>query len=1149
MQVKVGSFVQSLVAAPSTQSVTGIGFAPRALILWTTGGTVDGAFRAGVRFGIGFVTSPGAGQQAAVAFSANDNVTPTAAGRQAFARAIGISSPTTAAVALARAGLASFDADGFTLNWVVNDAAGYIINYMALGLGVLAKAHTFNVPPAVGQQSITGIGFRPDLVIVAGTLGADVGVAAADAAVSFGAMDGLGGQAAMALYDRSAQNPADTQRIEQADSVIVGVDAAATLSTQAQFSSMDADGYTLSWVNVTAPTPCPLAAIAIQCGGRARVGLFSKSIGAAPATQPVTGVGFTPEGLLLFANQATVVGGSGQARLGIGASSGAGSERSSAMQSANAVIPSSVDAIDRTDRVFVKVNNTTPGQDASAQLASFDTDGFTLTWQTNDAVATQLFYIALAGAIPVGWTYNQIGTAKAGPSSVGLVKGARSYSMTVAAAGDQWSVHQNQDLVASQLYRLSGTYMTGLGNPSTVQAWLELQEVLGPRFMDADGLNFASGGGALILKDTQGELRRFCFDFLAPDVALRLRFGLSSFGGAGELHVDDWRLQPIWAFHFYEPRLALDSLPETEISATSIFYGPKAIGLGRLSLLNHDGALDSALGQLLLFNRQARVLSGGVFQDGQEVYRDDWRTEFLGFLKDMPEASDARVAFDLEDSRAFLSAQLPARAYSLADFGSMDLNKVGYPRPIFLGEALPVAGQSVPYIRPARIDVTADGYGVYEIADAAAAPNGMYADAALSAYETEEAAEKRPGSGFAMALAQATQDLVNGRFTVIDNVKPHRYNAGALIPLHSLDFNIGAGALLRSGELAQFGKDVATAETAAWTAAAGVAISWTYNQTTHKFTVTKGAGTLQLLTATGANKQNSGPAWAALGFLTTPPDKTGALTYTSDNADFVAPDVDHIIQAVSSGFKDDSAGTYTGTPNALIRRGVDMVRVLLQHYLKLPAGQIDPASFAAARAGEGGASCYAYLHRLEQAAAILTRFEATMLADIVVDGEGIVHVVPYKATTSSVRAFTDRDYLSFSVRRRVQDIRTKVRLYYGYDPHLERWSSVEASSPATLGRYGIEQTLEVYTYLSYTGAALNRAADFLALATASPLVAQFSAKGKLVDLKIGDKITLTRARAFSPEGSFEDKVFRVRGLRRNAMTGISKCTAVEDIAL
>lgn len=428
MQVKVGSFVQSLVAAPSTQVITGVGFQPKALILWTTGGTVDGTFRVGARFGIGFST--GVVEQVSISFSSSDNVTPTAAGRQPFARAISIASPTTGAVALAYANLVSFDADGFTLSWVVNDAAGYIINYMALGAGVSAKAHAFYVPVVAGKQSITGIGFRPDLVILASTLGASVGVAAADAAVSLGAMDGLGGQAAVGLYDVSAVNPSDTQRIQLTDSVVVGVNAALALTTQAQYSSMDSDGYTLNWINVTAPTPCHMAAIAVQCGGRAKVSFFTKAVGAPPAAQVVTGVGFSPEGLLLFSNMASASGaGAAQGRIGIGAVSAVGGGCIAFAGAANIVNPSSIDALGKSAVAFVKVNNNTPVIDAECTLTSFDTDGYTLNWTTNDGVTTQVLYIALASAVPTGWTYESIGTAKAGPDALGVAHGVRAYTM------------------------------------------------------------------------------------------------------------------------------------------------------------------------------------------------------------------------------------------------------------------------------------------------------------------------------------------------------------------------------------------------------------------------------------------------------------------------------------------------------------------------------------------------------------------------------------------------------------------------------------------------------------------------------------------------------------------------------------------------
>jgi hypothetical protein len=44
----------------------------------------------------------------------------------------------------------------------------------------------------------------------------------------------------------------------------------------------------------------------------------------------------------------------------------------------------------------MKMNNDTATIDAEADVTSFDSAGFTLNWTTNDAVATQIGYLALS---------------------------------------------------------------------------------------------------------------------------------------------------------------------------------------------------------------------------------------------------------------------------------------------------------------------------------------------------------------------------------------------------------------------------------------------------------------------------------------------------------------------------------------------------------------------------------------------------------------------------------------------------------------------------------------------------------------------------------------------------------------------------------
>lgn len=131
-------------------------------------------------------------------------------------------------------------------------------------------------------------------------------------------------------------------------------------------------------------------------GVRAHVGSFTKVTGAATASQPVTGVPFRPKAVLLASAQDIArAAGVAHDRLGIGASDGS-TEGCIAMQDADALATTSVDGVDKTDKAFVKVNNDTQTTDAAADLASLDPAGFTLSWTTNDAVATEMLYLALA---------------------------------------------------------------------------------------------------------------------------------------------------------------------------------------------------------------------------------------------------------------------------------------------------------------------------------------------------------------------------------------------------------------------------------------------------------------------------------------------------------------------------------------------------------------------------------------------------------------------------------------------------------------------------------------------------------------------------------------------------------------------------------
>ena len=138
------------------------------------------------------------------------------------------------------------------------------------------------------------------------------------------------------------------------------------------------------------------------------------------AAQVIAGTGFQPGALLVAGVQNTVQANpQAQNYFGLGASDGL-SEGSSAVLDRNNVATTNARGIDKTGKVFMKVNNYTPKIDAEAKLSSLDSDGFTLNWTTNDAVATQMLYLALGTGCSSGtYSYRKSITVNASQVSGG----------------------------------------------------------------------------------------------------------------------------------------------------------------------------------------------------------------------------------------------------------------------------------------------------------------------------------------------------------------------------------------------------------------------------------------------------------------------------------------------------------------------------------------------------------------------------------------------------------------------------------------------------------------------------------------------------------------------------------------------------------
>jgi hypothetical protein len=165
----VGSFnIDTAKTSGQTQTITGVGFQPKVIILWASGGIATGDSITG-----GHVNSlVGAATSSTNRFCCTavvlDNVNPTdATCFQSLSSLIAMYTNTSTLDG--QADLNSMTSDGFVLDIDDQFANAYRINYLALGGAALTNASVGRMvyPIATGYSNMTGIGFNPDAIIIA----------------------------------------------------------------------------------------------------------------------------------------------------------------------------------------------------------------------------------------------------------------------------------------------------------------------------------------------------------------------------------------------------------------------------------------------------------------------------------------------------------------------------------------------------------------------------------------------------------------------------------------------------------------------------------------------------------------------------------------------------------------------------------------------------------------------------------------------------------------------------------------------------------------------------------------------------------------------------------------------------------------------
>ncbi len=296
---KRGSFIKADCTAPCSQAVSGVGFRGKAVIFEWTKQTTEAAVQ-DQHMGVGFATS--SSQQRAVSFWADDGDATSDTGRlRSDTKAIVVQ--TNGGTIAAQAEFASFDDDGFTLNWTTNNSSGYILHYTVLGGADVsnAKAGTFTLTTGTGSLGVTDPGFKPDFLMVAGTANDTVNTNVAHAAMNIGYAAGSSEEGAITINSESTRTTSDTWGQQRTDAtVLLLTPTTGAQDAIADFTSFDTNGFTLNKSDAPAANT-DIFYLAVQ-GGQYDVGALTQ-----PSTEGESTIStnFRPVGVSLASENGT----------------------------------------------------------------------------------------------------------------------------------------------------------------------------------------------------------------------------------------------------------------------------------------------------------------------------------------------------------------------------------------------------------------------------------------------------------------------------------------------------------------------------------------------------------------------------------------------------------------------------------------------------------------------------------------------------------------------------------------------------------------------------------------------------------------------------------------------------------------------------
>lgn len=377
-----------------SQTISNPGFRPKVVIFFPTNRTSVASIGADAHFAVGAMDDAG-NQRAMDCNSENGEGTSDAHRKQKNNKCIAIYDAGTGTIDC-EAQYNGMTDTGFTIDITNAPSSGYRVAYVAIGGDdhTDVKVGDFELENSVTEQSVTGVGFQPDMVLFFAPPGVDYSTSSVNSKGTIGFAVNASQQGALGVASENGKGTSQTTRIQSTSRCIHSLHAdGSAVQSSAAFLTMESDGFDIDVLTAPASKQ-DINYIAIK-GGQFNVKSFNTHTSAEQFSE--TGVGFEGTGLLLasFCNP-TSASIEDDNNVVIGAASSPSEEFS--VGSFDEDGQGTTDADTHIAARIFRQYTFSRGADASMQFISFDADGWTLDETNGTSAAYEILALTIGPA-------------------------------------------------------------------------------------------------------------------------------------------------------------------------------------------------------------------------------------------------------------------------------------------------------------------------------------------------------------------------------------------------------------------------------------------------------------------------------------------------------------------------------------------------------------------------------------------------------------------------------------------------------------------------------------------------------------------------------------------------------------------------------